>query len=222
MEGRIRIFLLRAALLALSMLVVSGCAWRKAANNGASETEAVIQPEVERRRIKPAKIDTEDFEVGAYYGMKSVEDFETNSVYGARLAYHITENIFFEGTYGQTDVGQTSYEKLSGGAPLLTDSQRDYTYYDLSLGYNILPGEVFFGRDRVFSGALYFLAGAGNTTFVDDDHFTVVIGAGYRMLLLDWLGVHLGVRDHMFDLDLLGEDKTTHNIEMTLGLTGFF
>ena len=44
-------------------------------------------------------------------------------------------------TYGQTDVGLTSFEKLSGGAPVLTSSQREFSYYDISAGYNLLPGE---------------------------------------------------------------------------------
>ena len=222
MEGRIRIFLLRAALVVLSMVALSGCAGNQAVDTGINGPEAVIQPEVERRDIKPARIDTEDFEVGAYYGLMSVEDFETNPVYGARLAYHVNESFFVEGTYGRTDVGLTSFEKLSGGAPVLTSAQREFSYYDISAGYNLLPGESYFGRNRAFSGALYLVAGVGNTNFADDDHFTFVIGAGYRMLMLDWLAMHLGVRDHMFSSDLLGESKTNHNIEMTLSLTGFF
>ena len=36
------------------------------------------------------------------------------------------------------------------------------------------------------------------------------------------LAVHADVRDHMFDSDLLGEKKTTHNIEAHVGLTIFF
>lgn len=222
MESRIRIFLLRALAAVLVTGIVSGCAGRQVADSRVDESEAVIQPEVERRDIKPAKIDTEDFEIGAYFGIKSVEDFETNSVYGARLAYHVSENFFVEGTYGSTDVGETSFEKLSGGAPILTSSGREYTYYDLSAGYNILPGEVFFGRNRAFSSALYVLAGVGNTDFADDSHFTVVFGAGYRMLLKDWLATHITVRDHLFSSDVLGESKTSHNIEMTLSLTAFF
>lgn len=221
MESRIRIFLLRVALALLGAALLAGCAGRDVMT-GVDETDAVIQPEVSRRPVKPAKIDTEDFEIGAYFGIKSVEDFESNGVYGARLAYHVSESFFVEGTYGQTRVGRTSFEKLSGGAQILTSSQRDYSYYDLSAGYNLLPGEVFFGRNRAFSSALYVLIGAGNTSFADDDSFTLVFGAGYRMLMLDWLALHLGVRDHLFDSDLLGEDKTTHNIEMTMSLTGFF
>ena len=115
MESRIRIFLLRAVMTVLIMAIISGCAGRQAADSRSGESEVVIQPEVERREIKPAKIDTEDFEIGAYIGIKSVEDFETNLVYGARLAYHVSENFFVEGTYGRTDVGETSFEKLSGG-----------------------------------------------------------------------------------------------------------
>lgn len=222
MAGGIRIFLLKAASVALCVTAISGCAGNRAADAGVDESEAVIQPEVERREIQRAKIDTEDFELGAYYGIMSVEDFETNPVYGVRFAYHVNEGIFVEGTYGQTTVGQTSFEKLSGGAPLLTSSQREYSYYDVSVGYNLLPGEAYFGRNRAVSGALYITAGVGNTSFADDDHFTFVLGAGYRMLLIDWLAMHFGVRDHMFSSDLLGEDKVNHNIELTLSLTGFF
>lgn len=222
MEGRIRIFLLRATLIVLAMAAISGCASREIVDRGADDAEVVIQPEVSRRKIKPAKIDTEDFEIGAYYGIKSVEDFESNPVYGARLAYHISESFFFEGTYGVSDLGTTSFEKLTPGAQLAPDFDRDYSYYDLSAGYNLLPGESFLGRNRAFTGALYVVAGAGNTNFAGDDHFTVVIGGGYRMLLLDWLALHLSVRDHLFSSDLIGSSKTTHNIEMTLSLTGFF
>jgi hypothetical protein len=29
-------------------------------------------------------------------------------------------------------------------------------------------------------------------------------------------------RDHLFDIDLLGEEKTTHNLEASIGVTVFF
>ena len=221
MESRIRFFLLNISICIVLMAALSGCAGGQAGSRTAGASQSVIEPDVERREVKVADIDTEDFEIGAYYGIKSVEDFETNSVYGARLAYHISENLFIEGTYGQTEVGQTTLERLSPGtAPLITD--RDYTYYDLSAGFNLLPGEVFFGDSLAFSSALYVLAGAGSTDFAGNSEFTVVFGAGYRMLLKDWLATHVTVRDHVFSYDLLGQSKTTHNIEMTLGLTIFF
>lgn len=222
MDGRIFIFLLRGICIALVVSLLVGCGGRKSAEKVGDETESVIQPEVERREIKPPKIDNDNFEVGAFIGLMSVEDFETNAAYGARLAYHISEGIFFEGTYGATTMGETSFEKLSGSAPILTDDQRKLTYYDLSVGWNLLPGEVFLGRKRAFPSALFLIAGAGNSNFADDDYFSIVIGAGYRMLLNDWLALRIDVRDRMWDSDLLGSEKTTHNFEWNFGLSGFF
>ena len=62
----------------------------------------------------------------------------------------------------------------------------------------------------------------GKTTFGGDDRFTVNVGMGIRLIPLDWLAVHADVRDHIFDSDLLGTMKRTHNIELGVGLTFFF
>lgn len=225
MESRIHLFLLRAAVLSLLLAVTAGCASLGRSSEPADDVNAsspVIDPRIERRDVSPPKIDSEDFEITGYYGMLSVEDFGTNSVVGARLAYHVTEGLFAEVTYAQTsDVDKSSAEIL-GNYDLSFGSDRKYKYYDLSLGYNLLPGEVFIGRNRAFNSAFYVIAGAGNTTFHDEDMFTLSFGGGYRILLTDAIGLHFDVRDHMFDDDISGEDKTTHNIEFTLGLSWFF
>jgi outer membrane beta-barrel protein len=182
----------------------------------------VIEPQVERREIKRARIDTEDFEIGAYFGVLSIEDFESNTVYGGRLAYHLSEDFFIEGTVGRSKAGRTSYETLSGAAALLDDDDRNYTYYALSVGWNALPGEVFIGKNRAYNSAFYLVAGIGSTTFAGDDRFTVSGGFGYRILPTDWLAVHFDVRDHVFDIDLLGKKKIVNNLEAHLGLSIFF
>ena len=224
MESRIRVFLLITA-----MITLSGCAAtrnlfglgpKEAPPPSAEGPGQVIDPEVERRKIKEPAIDREDFELGAFAGIMSIEDFGSDVVYGARLAYHVTEGFFVEAAVGQSEAGETSFEVLSGGATLLDD--RKLTYYNLSLGYNILPGEVFIGEGRTFNTNLYLIAGLGSTRFADDDRFTVNFGAGYRFLLTDTLALHLDFRDHLFDIDLLGEEKTVHNLEATLGITVFF
>jgi outer membrane beta-barrel protein len=222
MESRVCLFLLKSALLLALTGVLGGCAWLRTDEPVYSESEPVIQPEIERRTITEADIDSEDFEVGAFAGVMSIEDFGSNAVFGARAAYHITEDFFAEGAFGATRAGKTSYETLSGGAQILTDSQRDLRYYNLSLGYNLLPGEGFFGSTHAFNSALYLIAGVGNTEFADDSHFTINVGAGYRFLVNDWLSLHIDFKDHMFDSDLLGTDKTTHNLEGTLGVSAFF
>jgi len=228
MESRIRVLFLIVPMFAFGL---SGCAATKNLFGfGKEETPPpaqiidgqVIEPEVARREIKEPKIDTEDFELGAFIGVLSIEDFGSSAVYGARLAYHVTEGFFVEGSVGQTEAGFTSFEILSGGAPLLSDSERKLTYYNLNVGYNILPGESFIGEGRAYNSALYVSAGLGSTRFAGDDRFTVNFGAGYRFLLTDSVTLHVDFRDHLFDIDLLGEEKTAHNLEGSLGLTVFF
>jgi outer membrane beta-barrel protein len=184
--------------------------------------EQVIEPALERRVYTEADIDTEDFEIGVFAGVLSVEDFGSDLVYGIRAAYHVTEDFFVEAAYGRSELGKTSFENLSGAVQLLTDDQRDYSYYNLSLAYNVLPGEAFVGRNRAFNTALYLIGGVGSTDFAGDNLFTVNVGVGYRFLVSDFLALRVEVRDHIFDTDLLGEDKTTHNLEAQAGLSMFF
>jgi len=226
MESRFRILFLIIALISLS-----GCAATKNLFGFGDETEPpptaeppgqVIEPEVARREIKEPKIDREDFEIGVFGGIMSVEDFGSDVSYGLRFAYHLTEGFFVEATAGASRAGLTSYELLSGSAPLLSDSERDYYYYNLSLGYNIMPGEVFFGEGRAYNTNLYLIAGLGATRFAGDDRFTVNVGAGYRFLLTDSVALHIDFRDHLYDIDIFGEEKTVHNLEGHLGFTVFF
>ncbi len=187
-----------------------------------SQQPQVVEPAVQRRDVEPAGIDTENFEAGAFIGTISIEDFGSSLLYGARAAYHFTEDLFAEATIGSSEAGRTSYEDLSGAAELLTDSERRFTYYDLALGWNVLPGEVFLGGKRAMPSAVYVTLGAGSTNFAGDDHFTVALGAGLRVLANDWIAVHFDVRNHMFDSDLLGESKLTQNLQVNMGVTAFF
>ena len=226
MESRFRVLFLIVVVFGLPGCAATknlfGFGDREAPPPSAEAPGQVIEPEVERREIKEPAIDREDFEIGVFGGIMAVEDFGSDVSYGLRLAYHITEGFFVETTAGYTRAGLTSFEILSGGARLLSDSERDLYYYNLNLGYNILPGEVFIGEGRAYNTNLYLIAGLGSTRFAGDDRFTVNVGAGYRFLLTDSVALHLDFRDHLFDIDLLGEEKTAHNLEGHLGFTVFF
>ena len=225
MESRFRVLFL---IVAFAML--SGCAAtrnlfgldREEVPPIAQPPDQVIEPEVERRDVQEPAIDTENFEIGAFAGIMSIEDFGTDLVYGIRLAYHVTEGLFVEGTLGRSEAGLTSFEQLSGGARLLSDSDREYIYYNLNLGYNLLPGEGFVGEGRAFNTSLYLVAGIGSTRFAGDDRFTINVGAGYRFLLNDSVALHIDFRDHLFDIDILGTQNTVHNLEGHFGVTVFF
>jgi outer membrane beta-barrel protein len=182
----------------------------------------VVDPEVERRKIKVPHIRSSNVEIGINDGFISIEDFGTQNAYGLTAAYHITEDFFFQGEYGRAYAGRTSFETLGGNIQLLTSAERHFTYYDISLGYNFLPGETFIGRGHALTTAFYFLGGIGATKFAGDDRFTVNFGGGYRVLPSDWLAIHIQVQDRVFRTDLLGVSKLTNNMEASLGATVFF
>jgi outer membrane beta-barrel protein len=182
----------------------------------------VVDPEVERRKIKVPRIKSSNIELGLEYGFISIEDFGTQSTYGLSAAYHVTEDFFFLGEYGRAYAGRTSFETLGGNIQLLTSSERQFSYYDLSLGYNLLPGEAYIGRGTALTSAFYFLGGIGSTKFAGDDRFTVNFGGGYRLLPTDWLAIHIQVEDRVFRTDLLGVSKLTNNMTATIGTTVFF
>ena len=244
METRVRGLLLTAAL--LSSAVLPGCAtvhrWREhraevraageearaeaAQENPSAGSDSVppgvVQPQVQRRKVEVPRIRSSNFELGAHYGVMSIEDFGSHPAYGFDLAYHVTEDLFVRAEIGRSTGGLTSFETLGGNVRLLTEAERKFTYYDLGVGYNFLPGEAFFGRSRAMTSSFYLIGGAGATQFAGDKKFTVAAGAGYELLPLDWMAVRIGFEDHMFQTDLLGAGKLTHNLEAGLGIAAFF
>jgi len=248
METRIRLLLLSVA----AAVVCGGCAARAPAratatrgtpvaathagtdaagadagtDAGTDQADAappvVIQPQVQRRTITVPKIHSSNVELGAYYGELSIQDFGTEPVVGVRLDYHVTEGFFFEASAGRANGGKTSYELLSGGVQLLSNAERHFTYYNLSLGYNLLPGEIFIGRKHAMTSALYAIGGIGSVKFAGQQNFTVNFGAGFRVLPTDWLALHLDVQDLVFRSNVFSTYRLTNNLQATLGASVFF
>jgi outer membrane beta-barrel protein len=222
MEIRLSSVLLAATLLA-------GCSWFHRGDHPPPVTveepqaePTIIEPQVTRREVKTPKIRAKDFELGGYFGALSIQDFGTNPLYGARAAYHVTEDFFLEAFAARSKAGSSSLENVFPEINVVSNSGRHLTYYDLDVGYNVLPGEVFLGRGRAFNTALYVTVGMGDVNFAEQDHFALNFGVGTRILITDWLAMHLDVRDHVFESSLFGVDKNVHNIEGVLSLTTFF
>lgn len=204
-------------------ILVSACALTQQAyaQDSSPVLEAVVQPDIERREIKEGQIDAENWEMGFFAGVLSFEDFGSNDVYGLRLAYHITEDWFAEANYGVSKLQKSSSESIAGFLPLLTDDERNLSYYNLNLGFNALPGEVFIGR-WAFNSSFYFIVGAGNTVFASDEYFTYNFGGGLRLFITDWIAMHWDVRNHLMTHEIFGEEKDIQNLESHLGFTLFF
>lgn len=217
MESWVRGIFLNIVGCGLAMLSFSVCAQEAAGSP--DEPPQVIDPNVERRDLDIGAIDTENFELTGFFGLMAVEDFEANIVYGARLAYHISESFFLEGTYGLTEVGENTLERNS---PVVLLTDRELSYYDLSLAWNILPSESFFGSRRAFNSSLYLIGGLGSVDFADDSSFAVNFGFGFKVLLTDSFAARLEARNYLFDSDVTGPEKTLNNMQGTLNFSWFF
>ena len=72
----------------------------------------------------------------------------------------------------RSKAGTTSLEDEFPDITVVSDSGRQFTYYDLDVGYNVLPGEIFLGRGRAFNSALYVNGfGMGDVKFANKDQF---------------------------------------------------
>ena len=222
MESRIRnIFLSIGIMLAVLPTVL--LAQDETEEGEVEEDESsLIQPQIERFDFDESLIDSENFEVSVFVGMLAIVDFGTNSVKGFKLNYHVNEAIFAQTVVGESQAGRTSFEVLSGGAPLLTEQERQFEFYQVNLGYNLLPGEAFISQDSTINTAFYLIAGLGNTNFAGDERFTYNYGFGYRALFWDAFSVNADMRDHVFDMNIFGEEKETHNLEYSLALGWYF
>ena len=183
--------------------------------------EQVIVPEVDRRPIKLPKFPSNDFELGTYVGTYATKNFGSSLVYGVRLGYHITEDVFVQAVYGQTKVSDESFRQILPGGIFVNPTEK-LSYYNVSAGLNVLPGEVFFLRNRAFPSSLYLIGGIGSTSFNAQRRQTFNVGFGAKVYFRDWLSLQVDMRDHIFSLDLLGKRQSTQNLEFTGGLSFYF
>lgn len=183
--------------------------------------EQVVVPQVDRRDVRVPKFPSKDFEVGAFTGTYATQNFGASLVGGLRVGYHVTEDIFVQATIAQTKVSDESFRQILPGG-VFAQQKEALRYFNLSAGYNVLPGEVFIGRNTAKPSQFYLIAGVGSTRFVDQRRSTINLGFGMRVFFSDRFAAQVDMRDHVFALDLLGKKQNTQNLELTAGLAYYF
>ncbi|OEY71107.1 outer membrane beta-barrel domain-containing protein [Rheinheimera salexigens] len=181
-----------------------------------------VTPDIERNVISENILDSENWSFGISAGLLSIEDFGSSSLFSAKLAYHINEDWYLGTEYSMAKAGLTSFEELSGAAPLLTDSQRNWRFYGAHLGYVVLPGQAFLSENYAFNSGLSVFIGGGNVQFAGDDVFALQLGSQYRLFITDWFAAELTVTDYIFETTILANSKTSHNLALSLGFSMYF
>jgi outer membrane beta-barrel protein len=208
-------------LIALSLFANALPALSQSTAPAPAPAEPVVVPQVDRRDVRLPRYPSNDLEIGLYTGVYATENFGTSWVYGARVGYHLTEDFFVQGVYAQTKVTDEAFRQILPGGIFESKTQK-LNYYNLSVGYNILPGEVFLFSSRTRPSQFYIIGGVGSTKFVDQRKPTFNVGFGFKVFITDYASLQLDLRDHIFTLDLLGKSQSTQNVEMTAGLSFYF
>jgi len=218
---RIQIPALPLLMTALALLPVLATAADEQPAKTQPANEQVIVPQVDRREVKLPRFPSKDFEFGLFAGTYASQNFGSSLVGGLRAGYHVTEDIFVEAVYAQTKVTDEMFRQILPGGIFAQETQT-LTYYNLSAGYNVLPGEVFIGRNTAKASALYIIGGIGTTKVAEQSRQTVNFGLGTRVLFWERVALQVDMREHIFSLDLLGKRQDTKNLELTAGFTLFF
>jgi outer membrane beta-barrel protein len=213
--------ILLSALVALAPLATQAADAATAGPSTSKADEPVIVPDVDRREVRVPRFPSNDIEFGLYGGTYTTDNFGTSGVGGGRLGYHITEDFFVEGSLGFSRVSDKAFRQVLPGG-IFASGVDTLRYRELSLGWNVLPGEVFLGTRTAKPSAIYLIAGLGTTSFDQQRAQTVNYGMGARVFVKDWFAVRFDVRDHVFVLDLLGRRQVTNNPELTTGLSFLF
>ena len=219
MESRVLLLFLG---LTLGVGGLTGCARDRLVQAEDTTQPPVIEPDVERREIEVPRSTPKTSRSASSPGKSASRTSASTPWPGGGSPTTSRKASSSSSRQAGRDTELTSFERLSGAAQLLTEDEREYSYYNVSLGYNIFPGEHFIGKNRAMNTETYVIGGVGKTTFAGDDRFTINFGMGMRVMPLDWLAVHGDIRDHVFDIDLLGQKKTSITSRRTLGVTFFF
>ena len=230
MESRFqRIFLMRfgqICFFSLLLTTVSGLVFAQDDEYDEEEEnrtvlDAVISPDLKRREIKESRIDSENFEIGVFGGVMSIEDFGTSNVFGIRTAIHFSEDWFIEVVSAETEANESSAE-IIGNFNLLTEEERKLKYVNVSFGINLFPGEVFIGKNYAFNTNYYIVGGVGDTTFGGDNYLTYNFGGGFQLAITDWMSFHIDFRNHLFSHSIFTQEKSVQNLESHMGLSFYF
>lgn len=177
----------------------------------------VIDPNVFRRRIEPIRIDTENFEVGFYEGLVNTTSGNLGII-GLRGDWHVTEDFFLEAHYGSYQAADALRVLL--GTP--KNNEFEHSTYGLNVGWNVMPGEVYFGRSYAMTSIIYVLGGYGKSTFNHDGFTSYNAAVGLKLLPQDFWNVRLELRDQMWQSKGGGGGGSNDNLELTLGIGIFF
>ncbi len=178
-------------------------------------------PTVPLEELVLPDVSSQTFELGVFAGAMTVEDFGADLAQGFRLTVHANEFLFID---MMSLSGKISDKGYASQGIFLFGSGREKTVSQNSVlvGFNVFPGEVFFGNRRAFISSTYFVAGAGEVSMLQNDFPALVLGMGLSLRPNNWSAFRFESLLTEYESDLLGFKKFAHNIYLGVGASVLF
>ena len=176
----------------------------------------IVKPDTEQDIVRDSDIDNVSMNFGVYAGIINYENFNASYITALYFSYPFDEDVFVEAEFGLSTINDTEYRNI--GLPLFTEEESDVQFLTVLVGYNLLPGEVYWSREKTLISRFYLIAGVGTMSFDNNDYVSIQFGAGFKMELDKDKSIRFEARDRLMDTDVLGTDKLTNNTEFHLGI----
>lgn len=187
------------------------------ASDGNPERVEVIPTTVPQNKAALPSLSAYDVELGFDFGTLSVEDFNTNPVVGVNLNFYVTPKFFGKLKYASSDTEKSNVEQNLNFNP-----DRTFSYGAIGAGYQLFSGSSAIGSYQRFTSGIFALAGIEFVEFANNDTEGFFVGATYKCLINESLTFDINFLTHVFDREFLGEEKTTMNNELSVGLNILF
>jgi len=180
----------------------------------------VVDPDTKTAPVRVRAIPAEDFEVtglATFVVMDHVENDKSNFVgtYALRGAYHVTEDFFVEAGYGKAS--RTGWNRLRRWMNKEQAEPIQLETYDVSAGFNLLPGDLYLTKNYVLPFVGYATAGVGYQKYEGLNAPSTVFGIGIKFFPKDWLAFRYEIRDRVWY-----HDGDHSNAEFTVGVGVYF
>lgn len=180
----------------------------------------IVKPKAEQELIKDAELKDVSISAGVYAGVINFENFSSSYLLGLTVNIPLNEDVFIDVEYGSTTISDAEYRNI--GLPLFEKEEINVDFYNVLIGYNLLPGEVYWSKDKTLLSSFYLLAGVGSVNINKDDFVSLSFGIGFRMDIGSGKNVRVEARDRLIDSDILGTDKISNNTEIHIAMSWSF
>ncbi len=221
---------IRLSCILLAAVLLSGCGWFHRGRQGAARSRGRRTPgRADHRRAPghaPRRQDSayqgERLRIGRLLRRTQHRRFRHQSALWRARRIPRVRGHFPGRILGAVQGGTSSLEDVFPDITVVSDSGRHFTYYDLDVGYNMLPGEMFLGRGtRVQFGAVCD-GRHGRREVCRQGPVRAEFWSGYAASDHRLAGAARGCARPRVRDQLVGTSpRTSHNIEGTIGLTTF-